>query len=299
MLSNQLFDGIEIFVQVVKCGSFNAAASVLSHSSSHISKEISKLESRIGVRLMNRTTRSLSLTPEGEAYFQQCVQLISDAEQAVSLITADDVQPKGTLKISCPIGFSQQYLQSVIAQYLDMYPNVTLEWDLSDKRIDLIADGYDLAIRASEQLVESSLICKRVFHCKAHVVVSKGYIEKYGRPHHPRELAAHHCICYSNLKMPGRWDFVERDGTPFQVDVRQKVRCNNGQMQLALVQAHQGITRLPAFYLNDALQSGELEVLFCDYKEPEVNVYAIYPSRKHLSPKVRCFIDLLSSSFAQ
>lgn len=296
MNHNKLFDGILIFVEVVKSGGFGVAAQVLGHSSSHVSKEINKLEMRLGVRLLNRTTRSISLTPEGEAFYRQCVQLVIDAQDALNLVTQNDEIPRGSLKVSSPIGFSHDHLTSIFTKYMTMYPNVNLEWDLSDKRIDVIADGYDLAIRAAPLLDESSLICKRIYSCPTYIITSSRYISKYGKPHHPRELVNHNAICYSNLKMPGKWEF-EHAGKRFSVDVKQRVRCNNGHMELEMVKAGLGVCRIPGFYLDGLLQNNDIEILFPEYVLPSVNVYVIYPSRKHLSPKVRRLIDLLSEEF--
>ncbi|RTR39921.1 LysR family transcriptional regulator [Shewanella canadensis] len=293
MTSNKLFDGIVIFTQVVKSGGFSAAAESMGHSSSYVSKEINKLEARLGVRLLNRTTRSIGLTPEGEAYYQQCQQLMVDAEQAVELITQHDVDPKGRLKISSPIGFANSYLQPILSEYMQRYPNVSLELDLNDRRVDVVAEGYDLAIRAALQLEESSLICRKIFSCKGYTVASKAYISRHGRPHHPQELSRHQCLCYSNHKTPGRWQYKDSEGDPIQVDVRQKVLSNNAEIQLALTLSGHGICRLPKFYMTDALASGQLEILFPALPAPEIDVYVVYPSRKHLSPKVRAFIDLV------
>ncbi|MCK8044645.1 LysR family transcriptional regulator [Shewanella sp. 1CM18E] len=299
MTINKLFDGIVIFAQVVKSGGFSAAAEALGHSTSYVSKEVNKLETRLGVRLLNRTTRSIGLTPEGEAYYQQCLQLISDAELAVGLITQDNVSPKGVLKLSCPVGFAQNHLQDIISEYIKRYPNVSLELELSDQRTDVIADGYDLAIRASAQLEESSLICRKIYSSKAYTVASKEYISRHGKPHHPRELATHNGICYSNLKQPSRWDYVDTDGKPFFVDIRQKILCNNGDMQLAMVLAGHGIARLPSFYMQEALNDNRLEILFESCPNTEIDVYVVYPSRKHLSPKVRAFIDLAAERLGE
>ncbi|MCL1049152.1 LysR family transcriptional regulator [Shewanella abyssi] len=292
MTINKLFDGVVVFAQVVKSGGFSAAAEAMGHSTSYISKEVNKLEARLGVRLLNRTTRSIGLTPEGDAYYQQCQQLISDAELAVGLITQHDVSPRGVLKLSCPVGFAQNHLKPIISEYLQRYPNVSLELDLSDKRTDVIADGYDLAIRASSQLDESSLICRKIYSCKAYTVASKEYISRHGKPYHPRELTNHNGICYSNMKMPSRWDYVDNEGKSFFVDVRPKILCNNGQMQIALVLEGHGVARLPSFYMQAELQNNQLEVLFDNFPAVNVDVFVIYPSRKHLSPKVRAFIDL-------
>ncbi|CAH9062102.1 HTH-type transcriptional regulator DmlR [Pseudoalteromonas holothuriae] len=294
MTNNKIFDGVLIFTQVIKSGGFAAAAQALGFSNSHVSKEVNKLEARLGVRLLNRTTRSIALTPEGELYYSYCLQLVNDASDAFALLTHNDNEPKGELKLSCPLGISQSYIQPVIEQYLKRYPNVKLNLDFSDKRIDVIGDGYDLVVRAAPVLEESSLICKRLFSCSTHIVASTDYIERHGRPHHPKELVNHDCICYSNLKAPERWEFIDVKGKQFIVNVREKIKSNNGNMQASMAQSGLGICRLPEFYITDALSTGELHVLFEQFPQPQVHVYAIYPSKKHLSPKVRCFIDLLS-----
>lgn len=298
MTNNSLFDGILVFTTVIKHGSFVSAAEALGHSNSHISKEIAKLETRLGVRLINRTTRSISLTPEGEVYYQQCLQLVNDAENAFNLVTQSDDCPRGTLKISCPIGFGLSHIQTVISNYLKRYPNVSLEWDMSDKRIDVIGEGYDLAIRAAPSLDESSLICKRVYASPMYLVAAPSYLEAHGRPYHPNELLKHNCITYSNLKNAGRWEFTDKNGKLITVDINQRVRCNSGLGELALLKSGVGISIIPAFYIEQALADGELEILLPEYTHPTVNVYVIYPSRKHVSPKVRRFIDMVSEHLA-
>ncbi|WP_305372210.1 LysR family transcriptional regulator [Photobacterium leiognathi] len=293
MTNNQLFDGIALFVQVVKSGGFGAAAQAMGHSNSYVSKEIVKLENRLGVRLLNRTTRSISLTPEGKSYYQECLQLISDAEQAVAHITQSTVAPKGTLKISCPVWFGKHYLKDVFSAYLTRYPDVVIDLDMSDKAIDVIGDGYDLVIRASAKLDESSLICKRIYSSRICTVASPEYIAKHGRPIHPTELSSHHCFCYSNLKKSNIWDYMDKAGNQTSVDVHQRIRSNNTEMSLALVCNGDGIIRLPEFYIEQQVKTGELILLFEDYVFPMVDVYALYPTRKHLASKVRCFLDLI------
>ncbi|WP_318450509.1 LysR family transcriptional regulator [Photobacterium leiognathi] len=293
MTNNQLFDGIALFVQVVKSGGFGAAAQAMGHSNSYVSKEIVKLENRLGVRLLNRTTRSISLTPEGKSYYQECLQLISDAEQAVAHITQSTVAPKGTLKISCPVWFGKHYLKDVFSAYLTRYPDVMIDLDMSDKAIDVIGDGYDLVIRASAKLDESSLICKRIYSSRICTVASPEYIAKHGRPIHPTELSSHHCFCYSNLKKSNIWDYIDKAGNQTSVDVHQRIRSNNTEMSLALVCNGDGIIRLPEFYIEQQIKTGELILLFEDYVFPMVDVYALYPTRKHLASKVRCFLDLI------
>ncbi|KAE8177155.1 LysR family transcriptional regulator [Photobacterium carnosum] len=293
MTNNKLFDGIVVFVQVIKSGGFGAAAEVLGHSNSYISKEINKLESRLGVRLLNRTTRSVALTPEGDVYYQECLQLVMDAEQALGLMSQNSLNPKGLLKISCPVWLGSQYLQQVFSEYLTLYPDMQLDIDLSDKTVDVVADGYDLVIRASATLAESSLICKRLFSCNIHTVASPEYLRQHGFPKHPSELQHHYCLCYSNLKHADRWQYTDAENKVFNVDVQQKLRCNNTPMTVAMAVDGMGICHVPTFYIESQLQRGELTILFPEFDKTLVNVYVVYPSRKHLSAKVRRFIDLL------
>ena len=218
--NTKLFDGIVIFTHVVNSGGFSAAAELTGHSTSYISKEINKLEARLGVRLLNRTTRSISLTPEGELYFQQCQQLVFDAESTVGEITSSHVNPKGMLKISCPVSFGLGHLQPILSEYMSMYPEVQLHMDFNDRKVDVVQDGYDLVIRATRDLDESSLVCRKIYQAKAYTVASPAYLRKHGRPEHPEELVNHACICYSNHKTPTRWIYQLNTGNCIiQIDV--------------------------------------------------------------------------------
>ncbi|GIU49460.1 MULTISPECIES: LysR family transcriptional regulator [Shewanella] len=292
-LDTKLFDGVVIFTQVIESGSFSEAAEKTGHSTSFISKAITKLEQRLKTRLLHRTTRSLSLTPEGKLFHQQCVQMVADAEQAVVMLDSNQQTPTGTLKISCPVTFGLQYLQPILSIYMNLYPQIKLDIDFSDRHVDLVQDGYDLAIRATQQLDDSSLICKRISQFHAYTIATPAYLAKHGTPLTPEDLITHQCICYSNLKQPNRWVFEHSQKDTITIDVPQVIACNNADMELAMVLDGHGISRLPSFYLTKALAKNKLTVLFQDYHQPEVDIYAIYPSRKHLTPKVRCFIDLL------
>lgn len=289
----KLFDGVVLFTQVVNSGGFTAASLINGHSTSFISKEINKLETRLGIRLLSRTTRKISLTPEGVAYFQQCEQMIIDAEQSLGVINQANIQPQGVLKISCPIGYGLSHLQSVIVQYSSLYPDVKLELDFNDRRIDVIQEGYDLAIRAAEYLEDSSLVCKKIASYQSYIVASHEYLKTHGTPKLPQDLLKHKCISYSNLKNPTKWKFESLLGKKTQVEVPATILCNNAEMELAMVMQDKGICRLPEFYMEKELKGKKVVVLFNDYKNINVDIYALYPSRKHLSPKVRRFIDLL------
>ena len=291
--NTKLFDGVVIFTQLINSGSFTATAEATGHSTSYISKEISKLETRLGVRLINRTTRSLSLTPEGKLYYEQCVQLVQDGEQALGLMRQHDITPRGTLSISCPVALSNNYLQPILSRFMTKYPQVELLLDLNDRKVDVIQEGFDVVIRATHQLDESSLICRKIMSGKAYTVASHAYVQQHGEPLHPDELKHHRCLCYTNLKQPTRWQYQDKAGQSFTVDVNATMMCNNSDMELAMALDGHGICRLPAFTMQSALAEGKLAILFPDYPQADVDVYVVYPSRKHLSPKVRAFIDML------
>ncbi|MEM5527460.1 LysR family transcriptional regulator [Gammaproteobacteria bacterium AS21] len=290
----KLFDGIVLFTQVVNGGGFSAAAAINGHSTSFISKQISKLESRLGVRLLSRTTRKISLTPEGNAFYQQCEQMIIDAEQALGIINQANTQPKGVLKISCPIGYGITHLQAILLEYSQLYPDVKLDLDFNDRKVDVIQEGYDLAIRATQYLEDSSLVCKKITSYKSYIIASHHYLALHGTPTKPQDLLTHQCLSYSHLKHPTKWKFETLTGEISYVDVPATILCNNAEMELAMVLRHKGICFLPEFYLQKELEEKQVAILFADFKQPDINIYALYPSRKHLSPKVRAFIDLLA-----
>jgi DNA-binding transcriptional LysR family regulator len=292
----KLFDGVVLFTQVVNSGGFTAASIINGHSTSYISKEINKLESRLGVRLLSRTTRKISLTPEGQAFFQQCEQMIIDAEQALGIINQANIEPNGVLKMSCPVGYGMSHLQSVLIEYTRLYPDVKLDLDFNDRKVDVIQEGYDLAIRATNQLEDSTLVCKKIASYKSHIIASHQYLTLNGIPKKPEDLLTHKCLSYSNLKNPTKWKFESLTGDSIQVEVPATILCNNAEMELAMVLQHKAICRLPAFYMEKELKEEQVVVLFEDYKQTPINIYALYPSRKHLSPKVRKFLDLLTST---
>lgn len=295
---SQLLDGMVIFVEVINSGSFTQAALTSGHSTSYISKEINKLESRLGVRLMQRTTRSLSLTPEGEVYFQQCQQIIDDAEQAHNLLSGGQAQPKGTLRISCPTSFGMSRMQSIFSDFINLYPEVNLEIDLNDRKVDMIAEGFDVLIRASHQLDDSSLISRKIHSSDGIIVAAPSYLAKYGKPTTANELAGHSAITYSNIKNNNLWNLTNKDGKVETIKVNSRVQTNSSELEVSLCVAGHGVMLMPRFNLNGELERGELVQLLPEYQRSEVNVYVVYPSRKHMSAKVRSFIDFACSELA-
>ncbi|MAD45308.1 MAG: LysR family transcriptional regulator [Oceanospirillaceae bacterium] len=289
-----LLDGMVIFATVVDAGSFTRAARLTGHSTSYISKEINRLEERLGVRLMNRTTRSLHLTADGELYYQQCQQIIADASDVQNALLGHQLQPTGTLRVSCPSSFAVVRMQDIFSGFLQEYPQVSLDLDLNNRKVDVIADGFDVVIRATPHLEDSSLISRKIMSSRAITLASPAYLEKHGTPEKPQDLINHQCITYSYLKNPRQWPYKNQYGMEISVEVNSRVTVNTSEMELALCLAGNGIARMPGFLFSDEFSSGQLVELFPDYQPSPIDTYLIYPSRKHMSAKVRSFIDYVA-----
>lgn len=294
----RLLDGLVLFAIVVETGSFTAAAEQTGHSTSYISKQIHKLEDRLNVRLMNRTTRSLGLTPEGRLYYEKCQLIIEEAASATNIIHQQQGVPKGTLKISSPTSFGLIRLRPHLTEFMKCYPQIKVEIDLSDRHVDLISEGFDVVIRATGQLEDNSLIARKVLTARHLTLASPEYLERKGTPTQPAQLTEHDCICYSLVKNPEQWRYESESGDICYVDLEPHIISNSGQMNLNLAVAGQGICRSPDFNIDDELHRGRLIELFSDHKIAEVNLYLIYPSRQHLSPKVRSFVDFMAERLA-
>ncbi|WP_406734194.1 LysR family transcriptional regulator [Vibrio scophthalmi] len=288
-----LLDGMVIFTTVVELGSFTNAANSTCHSTSFISKEINKLEERLGVRLLHRTTRTLSLTPEGQHYFQHSKQLIESAQELELAISGQQQEPTGVLKISCPVNFGAAQLSPVLAKYMQLYPKVKVEVFASDHKVDLIGEGYDVVLRSSSSAADSSLISRLVQRSCTRTVASPSYIERHGMPKHPSDLSKHKMICYSNHKQPYVWNYIDHDGSLLRIEVSGVMTTNSPEMSLSLSTLGQGICRLPEALVLDSIERGELVELFTDFPVHKIEMCLVYPSRKHMSTKVRRFIDLV------
>ena len=290
----KLMDGVMLFSALVRYGSFTHTAEATGHSKSYISKEINRLEERLGVRLLNRTTRSLSLTPEGQHYHDHCLQVIADLEAATQVLSGQQQEPSGKLKIGCPVSFGLSRIRPILARFTRMYPKIELDVVLDDRRADIIQEGFDVMIRASTRLEDSSLIARKIYSSESMTLAAPSYISEYGMPTSPQELIDHKVMCYSNLANPALWHYTSAAGREETVRVSDAIMTNSSELELSLCLDGQGIIRLPRFYLNDELETGQLVELFADYQKPQVDVFLIYPSRRHMSARVRSFIDFLT-----
>ena len=293
--SIDILDGVTVFVSVVDSGSFTAAARVLGHSTSYISKEITRLEKRLGSRLLNRTTRTISLTDAGRAYYDRCSQIVIDAENAERSISQLQDTPKGLLRINAPGSLGATHLLSVFADFMHHYPEVKLEIEFNDRLIDVVAEGFDVVIRVGE-IKDSNLVARKFTSSKAVTVASPDYLKRKGTPERVEELTEHDCIAYSLLPAPTQWDYYKQ-GKKTAVSVSPRAMCNSSAIEVQLAVQGIGITRLPLFTCENEVKKGALSVIMDDYDEIAFDVFAVYPHRQYLTAKVRAFVDFLVDAF--
>ena len=290
-----LLDGVALFVGVVDAGSFTAAALALGHSTSYISKLITRLEKRLGSRLLNRTTRTISLTDAGRAYYERCSQIVLDAENAERSINRLQETPSGLLRVNAPVSFGTRRLLDVLPAFLHRYPDINLEVEFNDRYIDVVSEGYDVVIRVGFNK-DSNLVMRGFTSSHSVVVASPDYLRRRGTPTTVEELVNHDCITYSLLPTPNHWEFF-KEGERSTVTVTARAMCNNADMEVAMVKQGIGISRLPLFTCEEEVNRGELNVILQDYVQTPYEVYAVYPHRQYLTAKVRAFVDFLVEAF--
>jgi DNA-binding transcriptional LysR family regulator len=289
---------IAVFVRVVERGSFTRAADELELSRAVVSKYLSRLEARLGARLLHRTTRRLSLTEAGAALFEAsrgALERIGEAEDAVASFQKE---PRGRLKVSAPMGFGILCLGAAVAAFLKANPAVSLDMHLDDRFVNLVAEGMDVAIRIG-RLTDSSLVARKIATSQPIVVAAPAYLEEHGEPQAPEDLAAHNCLLYSYLSTANVWRFTTRDGAELPVAVTGTARVNNGNLECEMAAEGLGLAMVPAFYATAYLRSGRLRRVLKDHRMPELGIYAVYPQRAHVPPKVKAFVDFLVERFAR
>jgi DNA-binding transcriptional LysR family regulator len=286
---------MQTFNAVVEAGSFVGAADALNLSKAAVSRHVVELERRLGIRLLHRTTRRISLTPEGQVFYARSKDLLAELDDAESEITSKQDSVSGLLRINAPFTFGILHLAPLWGLFRERYPQVTLEVTLADRVVDLIEEGYDLAIRIAD-LENSSLVSRRLTSTRMTLCASPKYLKKHNKPKAPSDLASHQVIAYSYLATKDEWHFTGPRG-PVSVMTRPWMHTNNGETCKAAALAHQGVILQPRFVVSDALASGELVELLPQYLSSEIGIYAVYPTRKHLSAKVRVLIDFLANHF--
>ena len=278
----------ETFLQVARSGSFTTTAADLGLSASAVSKQIKSLEDRLGVRLLNRTTRSVALTDEGRAFGERIESIVGDIAEAESAVTASVAEPRGVLRVGAPMDFGRLHLAEPIAEFAASQPRLEVEIDLSDRFVDMIEEGLDVVVRIGE-LADSSLVSRRIAPCRLVICAAPDYLNTAGRPRRIEDLGSHRRIGYA-YESDRSWRFETAKG-PVRIEVPIAHRSNNGEMTRAMLLAGLGIAQLPTFLVSDELRAGRLETVLADDLTSVVPIHAVYPHRKHLSAKVRAFVD--------
>jgi len=288
----------EVFTTVVARDGFARAADALDTSPANVTRYIAELEAHLGVRLLNRTSRRLSLTEAGEALYERARAVIEDFAEAEAAATADSRAPRGRLRINAPLAFGVRHLAPLWPRFLALYPDVELDIDLNDRVVDLVEDGYDLGIRisrgGSQAHVARKLATSRNVLCAA-----PRYLERFGVPVSPEDLSHHRCLIYTHAPEPDVWTLLEADGTPLRVRIHPHIRTNSGDTARALALAGEAITWQPMFLIGEDIGRGDLVPLLPDWRLPDIDVLALYASRRHLSAKVRIMVDFLAEAFRQ
>jgi DNA-binding transcriptional LysR family regulator len=291
------FNALRVFAQVVESGGFSRAAARLDLSTTAVSRQVAELEAHLQSRLLNRTTRRLSLTESGQAFYGRAVQLLHDLQEAEQEASKAAITPRGTIRLTTSINFGTRQVAPAIAGFMARHPGVKFDVQLSDRIVDLIEEGFDLAIRiggaGSENLVARKLGETRLVPC-----ASPAYLAQHGAPATPQDLARHNCFTYEYASPRNQWRFRGPDGREHAVRIAGTFHSNSGDLHAALAADGAGIAFEPDFIVGDEVRAGRLIALLPDYAAPLSPIYAVYPTRKHLSAKVRLFVDYLVERFA-
>ena len=285
---------MKTFAAVVDGGSFVQAADALDMSKPAVSRHVAELEQRLGVRLLQRTTRKLSLTEEGRLFYGRCKTVLADVEVAEEEITAKSVAVKGLIKVNVPVSFGLLALAPLWPDFMTSYPDVELDITLADRIVDLVEEGYDLAVRIA-RLPNSSLVSRKLASTRLLLCASPAYLKKHRKLKHPSELAGHAVLSYSLLATGDQWDFEGPEGK-VSVTVKPVMRTNSGDTCIAAARKGKGVILQPSFMVGADLASGALVELMPDYRSSEFGIFAVYPTRQYVSPKVRALIDFLSKA---
>jgi len=284
-----------VFAKVVTAGSLSAAARELGLSPSLISRRLAGLEARLGVRLVNRTTRSLRLTDEGASYHDTCARVLAEIDEADAAVSAGRVEPQGALKVAMPASFGHQHLAPLIPEFASRYPKVQMALSLSDRYVNVIEEGFDLAIRIAH-LEDSSLAARRLAPNRRVVCASPAYLERHGTPRTPQDLARHNCLTANDFV--ANWDYKGPDGKPGSARVSGRYACDNWEVLREWALAGLGVALKSTWDVHRHLADGSLVSVCPGYTfDSDVAIYAVYPHRRFLPAKTRVFIEFLAASF--
>ena len=288
---------IQIFVRVAELGSFTKAAKDLGVSKSAVSREIDRLEERLGARLLQRTTRSVNLTDAGTTYFERCKSILEQIEEAELAVTNLQSLPSGTLRVSLPLSYGRMLLMPHIHQFVSEHDKLNIDLGFTDRRVDLVSEGLDLAVRIGSN-EEPNLITSRLGNITFIVCASPKYLENSPELKYPKDLRHHHCVEFTHRYHSGTWRFKGPQGQEVPVRIKARAQADLGEALVDAAKAGIGIAYVPTFLANEALNSGELLPLLTEWVPDPVPVWAIYPHNRHLSAKVRMLVERLRKQFA-
>ncbi|MGO7958302.1 LysR family transcriptional regulator [Rhizobium leguminosarum] len=286
-----------VFGRVVECGGFSAAARRLNMSVTMVGNHVQSLEDRLGVRLLNRTTRKVSLTETGKYYYERSSQILAELDEADRTAGALSTTPRGTLKVYTSSAIVR-FLLPVVSEFMELYPSISLDFSVGERMVDMIEDGYDLVMRTVPP-PDSSLVARKLTPWRHMLVCSPAYFESHPMPKTPAEVAYHNCLQYAYYPYGDEWRFEDGEGNKESVKISGNVVSNSAEMLRFLTLTGRGIFLAPSFVVFDDIAEGRLVKIMPDYRPVEFNINAVYPNRSHLPTKVRLFIDLLAERFAE
>lgn len=290
------FETLQTFVAVVEAGSFSAAAARLGRAKSAVSRQVAALEAHLGAQLLNRTTRRLSLTEAGREFYERAQRILADLAEAEQSVAAEQTALRGRLRLAAPLSFGLLHLAPALEAFLQQHPELVLDLDLDDRRINLVEEGFDLALRIGE-LADSTLVARPLAPIRMVLCASPDYLRRHGTPRTPADLGFHAGLVYGNIPEAQQWRFLDAAGKTHSVKVPARLRANNGDVLVQAALAGLGVVVSPSFIAHRALAAGQLVPLLPEYQAPGTTAYAVYPSRRHLPQRVRALIEFLAQRF--
>ncbi len=290
------FADIEALTAVVEAGSFSAAGERLGVAKSVVSRRVSQLEARLGSRLLHRTTRRLSLTDTGQHFYQRAVQILADLDDAEQSVSDEVSGLRGVIKLAAPLSFGLCHLQGALVDFLDAHPAIELNLDLNDRNINLVEEGFDMAVRVGE-LENSTLVARRIGTMRSITCASAGYLKQHGIPTHPADLQQHIGLQYSNVSYKNQWQYEDSKGKKFYGQPQIRIRANNGEALAAAAIAGLGITAGPSFILGRYIRDGQLTPLLDEFQFRRTGIYAVYPPGRLVPRRITLFTDFLAARF--
>jgi len=291
-------EGLKTVIAVVETHSFTAASERLGMSKALVSKYVGEVEKQLNIRLFNRTTRQISLTEAGKNYYQHAITLLEQYATMVDSVTGEQSSPRGLLRISAPVTFGEMKLAPLMPKLLQQFPDLEIELQLTNSAVDMLEDAIDVRIRIGG-VDDSTMIARHLQTIPLVLSASKNYLTVKGRPVTPEQLADHNCIIDSNFRIGKHWPLIAKDNKSHTITVKSKMAVNSPQAVREMAIAGGGIAMTPKFIVDDAIENGQLQQILPEYTTLEFGLFAIYPHRKYIAKKVRCFIDFLLEEFSR